>query len=103
MYRAKTVRSKIAKEREMREMMTAGERAKYMEKRALMLAAAAKRSCGKAELRQSGIDGDERVLQRHGTEVAARRGAGETAKESGSGQRRRVYDAMVAVDNCCWT
>ena len=49
MYRAKTVRSKIAKEREMREMMTAGERAKYMEKRALMLAAAAKRSCGKAE------------------------------------------------------
>ena len=38
MYRARTVRDKIVKEREVREKMTAEERAKYMEKRALMLA-----------------------------------------------------------------
>ena len=38
MYRARIVRDKIIKEREVREKMTAQERAKYMEKRAIQLA-----------------------------------------------------------------
>jgi Ca2+-binding EF-hand superfamily protein len=68
MYRARTVRDKIIKEREVREKMTAEERAKYMDKRALVLAekkrAMIARRESEREANENAILAHEEAMQR---------------------------------------